>query len=237
MRYEPLYGLQKPFDNGPADSTAYGMFWNKILYYKIEKTSVYCFDTDDQWSHVDGAPNVPFLAMRRIKETPDSQLVVDGMPSFYVGSSGACTHKMAESDIPVWCNDVDDTCTAMGFINDCLRLTRKPNRWTIADQKAGRLPEVGAKCRQGHKDEIVVAVTEKFVVTECQDMSVCTTRKDVFMRSYNPIETPEEKAVRLRHEWNEKAHELYWNESKNSFYDLYDAMLSGVLETPQAMQK
>ena len=49
------------------------------------------------------------------------------------------------------------------------------------------------------------------------------------------IETPEEKAVRLRHEWNEKAHELYWNESKNSFYDLYDAMLSGVLETPQAM--
>ena len=141
------------------------------------------------------------VAMRRIEEGPDSQLVTDGMPSFYVGSSGACTHKMAESDIPVWCNDVDDTCTAMGFINDCLRLTRKPKRWTIADQKAGRLPEVGAKCRQGHKDEIVVAVTEKFVVTECQDMSVCTTRKDVFMRSYNPIETPEEKAQREEDEF------------------------------------
>ena len=76
--------------------------------------------------------------------------------------------------------------------------------WTVSDQQAGRLPEVGAKCRQSHKDEIVVAVTEKFVVTECQDMSVCTTRKDVFMHSYNPIETPAEKAQRLEDEFFEQ---------------------------------
>lgn len=69
------------------------------------------------------------------------------------------------------------------------RIIKEPKRWTLEDKKAGVSPEVGAKCRQGHKDEIVIAVTEKFVVTECQDMSVCTTRKDVFMRSYNPIET------------------------------------------------
>jgi hypothetical protein len=81
------------------------------------------------------------------------------------------------------------------------RIIKEPKRWTWEDKKAGRLPEVGAKCRQGHKDEIVVAVTEKFVVTECQDMSVCTTRKDVFMRSYNPIETPEEKAQREEDEF------------------------------------
>ena len=74
------------------------------------------------------------------------------------------------------------------------RIIKEPKRWTWEDKKVGRLPEVGAKCRQGHKDEIVIAVTEKFVVTECQDMSVCTTRKDVFMRSYNPIETPAAKA-------------------------------------------
>lgn len=81
------------------------------------------------------------------------------------------------------------------------RIIKEPKRWTWEDKKAGRLPEVGAKCRQGHKDEIVVAVTEKFVVTECQDMSVCTTRKDVFMRSYNPIETPAEKAQREEDEF------------------------------------
>lgn len=36
MRYEPLYGLQKPFDNGPADSTAYGLFrdGDEYIYYK-----------------------------------------------------------------------------------------------------------------------------------------------------------------------------------------------------------
>ena len=32
-------------------------------------------------------------------------------------------------------------------------------------------------------------------------MSVCTTRKDVFMRSYNPIETPAEKAQREEDEF------------------------------------
>ena len=74
------------------------------------------------------------------------------------------------------------------------RIIPAPKRWTQADKDAGRLPDVGCKCRQGSKDEIVVAVTGKFVVTECQDMSVCTTRKDVFMRSYNPIETPAAKA-------------------------------------------
>ena len=83
------------------------------------------------------------------------------------------------------------------------RIIPEPKRWTWEDKKAGLLPEVGAKCRQGHKDEIVVAVTEKFVVTECQDMSVCTTRKDVFMRSYNQIETPAEKAQREEDEFVE----------------------------------
>ena len=81
------------------------------------------------------------------------------------------------------------------------RIIPAPKRWTQADKDAGRLPDVGCKCRQGSKDEIVVAVTGKFVVTECQDMSVCTTRNDVFIRSYNPIETPAEKAQREREEW------------------------------------
>lgn len=70
IKYEPIYGLQKPFDDGPEDAEAYGIFGNEVIYYKIDKTSVYCFDTDNQWSHIDGAPNIPFLAMRRIIKTP-----------------------------------------------------------------------------------------------------------------------------------------------------------------------
>ena len=123
------------------------------------------------------------------------------------------------------------------------RIIAEPKRWTVEDQKAGKLPEVGAKCRQGHKDEIVVAVTEKFVVTECQDMSVCTTRKDVFMRSYNPIETPAEKAQRLRSEWVETAigktpvyaiaDHGYSKQLRIDVSAIYDALLSGELKAPE----
>ena len=115
------------------------------------------------------------------------------------------------------------------------RIIKEPKRWTWEDKKAGWLPEVGAKCRQGHKDEIVVAVTEKFVVTECQDMSVCTTRKDVFMRSYNPIETPEEKAQRERDEWVESAYNFSTKGTypEIDFGYLYDALLSGELPMPK----
>ena len=107
-------------------------------------------------------------------------------------------------------------------------------------RRAGRLPEVGAKCRQGHKDEIVVAVTEKFVVTECQDMSVCTTRKDVFMRSYNPIETPAEKAQRERDAWAKKASQFIDDEldcvnivGEHVMRRFYNALKSGELPMPK----
>ena len=118
-------------------------------------------------------------------------------------------------------------------------IIKEPKRWTWEDKKAGVLPEVGAKCRQGHKDEIVIAVTEKFVVTECQDMSVCTTRKDVFMHSYNPIETPAEKAQRERNEWAKKASQFIDDEldcvnivGENVMRRFYNALKSGELPMP-----
>ena len=162
MRYEPLYGLQKPFDNGPADSTAYGLFrdGDEYIYYKIDKTSVYCFDTDNQWSHIDGAPTIPFLAMRRI--------------------------------IP------------------------EPKRWTVEDQKAGRLPEVGciveyfnnnehddtevtAQWRNGDELEILRHQNKNkaFVVFNAR-----TERSsDLIVQCMKQIETPEEKAQREEDEF------------------------------------
>ena len=107
--------------------------------------------------------------------------------------------KILFSDGGTWCTSDNPYLSADIAAMRCI--IKEPKRWTLEDKKAGRLPVVGAKCRQGHKDEIVIAATEKFVVTECQDMSVCTTRKDVFMRSYNPIETPEEKVQREQEEF------------------------------------
>ena len=133
-----------------------------------------------------------------------------------------------------WCEYPANTTVALR------RIIPEPKRWTWEDKKVGRLPEVGAKCRQGHKDEIVIAVTEKFVVTECQDMSVCTTRKDVFMRSYNPIETTEEKSRRERDEWAKKASEFIDDEldcvnlvGEHVMRRFYNAMLSGELPMPK----
>jgi len=146
---------------------------------------------------------IPIVAMRRIEEAPGSQLVTDGMPSFYVGSSGVCTHKMAESDIPVWCNDVDDTCTAMGFINDCLRLTRKPKLWTVEDQKVGRLPEVGCVVIGCDKKEYEVLAQERceLALRNTSNRNLMLVTVSGFNRDFKPIETPEEKAGRLEGEF------------------------------------
>jgi len=176
MKYEPLYGLQKPFDDGPADSTAYGLFWDgdEYIYYKIDKTSVYCFDTDNQWSHIDGAPTIPFLAMRRI---------------------------IAE-----------------------------PKRWTVEDQKAGQLPEVGAKVDGGK----VVFVNGFNVVTELKSGAVIVSSPKTFLNTFNPIETPEEKAQRLREEWCSECTSKYYPRGHKGFPEMiYDALLSGELKTPE----
>ena len=146
--------------------------------------------------------------------------------------------KILFSDGGTWCTSDNPYLSA--DIAAMRRIIKEPKRWTWEDKKAWRLPEVGAKCRQGHKEETVIAVTENFVVTECQDMSVCTTRKDVFMRSYNPIETPAEKAQRERDEWAKKASEFIDDEldcvnlvGEHVMRRFYNAMLSGELPMPK----
>lgn len=184
-KYEPLYGLQKPFDNGPADSTAYGLFrdGDEHIYYKIDKTSVYCFDTDNQWSHIDGAPTIPFLAMRRI--------------------------------IP------------------------EPKRWTVEDQKAGRLPEVGWVVTTNDTKRYV------FVGESCHE-NQWSIRDAESGKVYHtpitwvlPLETPEEKAQRLRSEWIGKAYVDFHRLGcelevlqKEQIKLIYDALLSGELPVP-----
>ena len=189
IRYEPVFGDQTLFDDGPDDAEMVAIYDLRLKrWYKLQDGECYLStDKEQSWKRCrNGYPGFPFLAMRRI--------------------------------IP------------------------EPKRWTIEDQKAGCIPEVGAKCRQGHKEETVIAVTENFVVTECLDGAVCTTRKCEFMASYNPIETPEEMAARLREEWCIKAlsscsilsgMQKYELKRLGGYIeDIYDALLSGDLPVP-----
>ena len=188
-KYEPVFGLQKPFDGGPLDATAYGLFrdGDEYIYYKIDKTAVYCFDTDNQWSRLDGAPTIPFLGMRRV---------------------------IAE-----------------------------PKRWTAEDQRAGRLPEVGSEIAgdvTGTNN--VLFSSDEFIVTLSQGGEVGKYSKKEVFDYFNPIESPEEKAARLREEWvdsaiteTEKRKDTTTDEYerlKARVKDIYDALLSGDLPVP-----
>lgn len=56
-----------------------------------------------------------------------SQLEKDGIPTFYIATNGTvCTHRMNESDIPVWCQSSEDGAQVMDFINLMKQYMPKP---------------------------------------------------------------------------------------------------------------
>ena len=115
---------------------------------------------------------------------------------------------------------------------------QEPKRWTWEDKKAGRLPVVGAEVqfnfyqsavmRQGVikyiDDQVAVIQTEDVTRPFCYE-----TCKVVF----TPIETPEEKAERLRSEWCSECTSKYYPRGHKGFPEMiYDALLSGALSAP-----
>ena len=91
-----------------------------------------------------------------------------------------------------WCNSHTNTIT----ISAMRRIIRTPT-WTVEDQKAGRLPDVGAKVDGGK----VVFVNGFNVVTELKSGAVIVSSPKTFLNTFKPIETPEEKAQREENEF------------------------------------
>lgn len=85
------------------------------------------------------------------------------------------------------------------------RIIKEPKRWTWEDKKAGRLPEVGAKCSHCHSidERNVLSVTDKYVGIECDnsDMNPYFVTHAEFIQYYIPIETQAEKAQREEDEF------------------------------------
>lgn len=117
------------------------------------------------------------------------------------------------------------------------RIIQEPKRWTVEDQDAGRLPEVGAEFQTSAGKRKCVITEGKFIFTVNDDAIEVYT-----IESAMPLETPEEKAERLREEWCSKALDSAGLLSEMKRYDLkrlseyissiHDAMLSGALSAP-----
>lgn len=86
-----------------------------------------------------------------------------------------------------------------GFIKLAMRrIIKEPKRWTVEDQKAGRLPEVGSIFT--YRDE---TLTCHFIDGDGEIWAHDIDNKIVtpLLRDCKPIETPREKYDRERDEW------------------------------------
>ena len=114
------------------------------------------------------------------------------------------------------------------------RIIRTPI-WTKADQEAGRLPEVGAK---------YISDDTEFTchyIDKSGDVWGHTKNDAVWCRSIGeiiPIESPEERANRVREEWCSSANMLISKDKDDRAESavIYDALLSGELKMPEVQK-
>ena len=117
-----------------------------------------------------------------------------------------------------------------GYLIAERRIIAEPKRWTVADQKAGRLPEVGSVFT--HRNETLTCL---FIDADGEIWAHDINNRIVTpsLRNCYPLETPEEKAARLKECWGARAAELFARADDGAAFDfIYDAILSGELPVP-----
>ena len=113
------------------------------------------------------------------------------------------------------------------------RIIQEPKNWTVEDQKAGRLPEVGCAVYsvRDRQQATVVAIDDDGDIW-FQGVNRCVRCTDCYY-SIHPLETPEEKAERLRSEWiNDAINAVQKTDNTGGYEAIYDALLSGALSAP-----
>ena len=151
--------------------------------------------------------------------------------------------KILFSDGGTWCTSDNPYLSA--DIVAMRRIIKEPKRWTVEDQKAGRLPEVGSKYLG--KNELN---PEAELICDLIDGDECVWGHDknkkmfcFYASNIKPIETPAEKAQREEDEWVNKA----WSETavfagvtqdehdrlRIHLRHIYRAQLSGELAAPK----
>ena len=138
-------------------------------------------------------------------------------------------------------NGLCDAIRLDGKVNIlAMRRIIKTPVWTVADQQAGRLPEVGCKAL-GLFDK-VVSVTSVDIkngwLTVQYENDQCV---DIYrLSNLTPIETQEERAQRLRDEWKSKVDQIVTESGSANWMDsinvIHDALLSGELQSPKDLK-
>ena len=83
------------------------------------------------------------------------------------------------------------------------RIIAEPKRWTVEDQKAGRLPEVGCRIYVPimFEEQNVIYSSEKVIVSISDNGGAVTRTEVASINRIKPIETLEEKAQREENEF------------------------------------
>ena len=167
-----------------------------------------------------------------------SQELFDGAEPdvFLVETNGVYKtfHKETTGKVSIW--------TKSGCDLAMRRIIRTPT-WTVADQKAGKLPAVGAiVVSDGFNEKcefLGVGMVNGFFVVRLPNGLISINSAS----SFSPIESPEEKAARLRVEWCKKAIGCAPISSEMQHYEMkrlgkyvgniHDALLSGELPMPK----
>ena len=172
----------------------------------------------------------------------DAEAVGGGKPLqdalvFYKFSDGEFQYKY-EAEIDDW--KVSTCKHPQSVIKAMRRIIKEPKRWTVEDQKAGKLPEVGSKLIYTETwDEFefvgVIAGSMRWACKDFQDGFLYFFEQS----EMSPIESPEEKARRERDAWARKASEFIDDEldcvnlvGEHVMRRFYNAMLSGDLPVP-----
>ena len=154
---------------------------------------------------------------------------------------GDCCYKVTNGDVKVWNFSEKKWCKHYKKSFLCLamrRIIRTPT-WTVADQKAGKLPGVGAKFLYMGEELCCHYVDSNGEVWANNFKGEVVTP---LLREIQPIETPEEKVKRLREEWCSNAldsasilsgmREYEMKRLGDYIGNIYDALLSGDLPVP-----
>ena len=121
------------------------------------------------------------------------------------------------------------------IIHAMRRIIKEPKCWTWEDKKAGKLPEIGCRIYVPMmlEEQNVIYSSEKIIVSISDNEGAVTRTEVGSIDRIKPIESPEEKAARLRDEWVEKAAKQLKNlEYTSTLTSIYDALLSGELPMP-----